>query len=198
MVTARALYTLLVLAVCVERGLELRLSRRNAAWAFSQGAVEVGRGHYPVMVALHTGFLVACLAEAWFADRSFPGLAGWVALAGLGLAQGLRFWAIGTLGRRWTTRVLVLPDATPYGARGYGPITRGPYRFIRHPNYLAVILEMACLPLVFGGYLTAVFFSVANAAVLAVRIRDEERAQGPEYTAAFGPLRRFLPGVRHV
>ncbi len=87
--TPRVLYSLLVLAVCVERALELRLSRRNAAWAFSQGAVEVGRGHDPVMVAM----------------------------AGPGLAQGPRFRAIGTLGRRWTTRVLVLPDATAFGAR---------------------------------------------------------------------------------
>ncbi len=87
--TPRVLYSVLVLAICVERALELRLSRRNAAWAFSQGAVEVGRGHDPAMVGL----------------------------AGLGLARGLRFRAIGTLGRRWTTRVLVLPDATPFGAR---------------------------------------------------------------------------------
>jgi isoprenylcysteine carboxyl methyltransferase (ICMT) family protein YpbQ len=89
MVTALARSTLLVLAVCVERALELRHSRRNAAWAFSQGAIEVGRGHDPVMVAL----------------------------PGLGLAEGPRFRAIGRLGRRWTTRVLVLSDATAFGAR---------------------------------------------------------------------------------
>jgi methyltransferase len=198
MVTSHGLYTALVLALAVERLFELRLSHRNAAWAFAQGAREVGRGHYPAMVVLHAGFLVACLAEAWFAERVFPGVAGWVALAGLGLAQGLRVWAIGTLGRRWTTRVLVLPDTTPLGARGFGPITRGPYRFMRHPNYLAVIVEIACLPLVFGGYLTAVVFTVANAALLTVRIRDEERAQGPEYVAAFAQRRRFLPVTRHV
>lgn len=198
MVTELWLYTALVMAVAAQRGFELRRSQRNTDWALAQGAHEVGRGHYPVMVVLHASFLVACLAEAWLAERSFPGAAGWLALSGLGLAQGLRYWAIATLGRRWTTRILVPSSETPLVARGFSPVTHGPYRYMRHPNYLAVILEIACLPLVFGGYVTALVFTAANAALLTVRIRDEEQALGPDYSAAFAHRHRFLPGSRHV
>lgn len=185
MVSSVALYTGLVALVGVERLFELRLSRRHAAAAFARGGVEVGRGHYRVMTVFHTAFLAACVGEAWLAGRPFPGALGWAALAGALAAQGLRYWAITTLGERWNTRIIVLPGAAP--------VTAGPYRYMKHPNYLAVIVELLCLPLVHGAWATALAFSLGNAALLAVRVRAEEEALGRPYAAAFEGRPRFLP-----
>jgi methyltransferase len=161
-------YHLLLLAVAAERVAELVVSRRNAAWSFAQGGVEHGAGHYSVMVALHTGFLVACAVEG--ALRPFtPGL-GWPMLALVVAAQALRWWVITTLGHRWNTRVIVIP--------GLAPVASGPFRLLRHPNYLAVVVEGLALPLVHGAWVTAVGFTVLNALLLRVRIRVEERALG--------------------
>lgn len=164
----RLLYTGLVALVALQRLAELTVSRRNEVRLRSRGAVEAGAGHYPVMVALHTGFLAACAAEVWLLDRPFvPALAA-AALAVLLAASALRAWTLATLGGRWTTRVLVLP--------GEEPVTGGPYRHLRHPNYLAVVLEVAALPLVHTAWLTALVFSAADALLLWVRIRTEEGA----------------------
>lgn len=165
---SRLLYTLLVLLVAVQRLVELRVSKRHERSLRARGAVEAGAGHYPVMVALHTLFLVSCVAEVWLLDRPFVPWLGWTALAVLAAAQALRYWTISTLGERWTTRVLV-PPAEPR-------IVGGPFRYLRHPNYLAVALEIAALPLVHAAWLTAVGFSLANALLLRVRIGVEERA----------------------
>ncbi|ATB28128.1 isoprenylcysteine carboxyl methyltransferase family protein [Melittangium boletus] len=186
--SARA-YLLFLGFIGVERLFELVLSARNARRALAAGGREVGQGHYRVMTLLHTAFLGSCVAEVLVLHRAFPGLLGWVALGGAVLAQFLRYWAISTLGERWNTRILFIP-----GAR---PVTSGPYRFVRHPNYVAVILEMVCIPLIHGGYLTALVFSVANAALLVVRIRAEEAALGAEYQRAFGARPRFIPGAAH-
>ncbi len=168
-----------------ERGVELWLSRRNAAWALGQGGVESGRSHYGVMVALHALFLVSCAAEPVALGREFPGALGFACL-GLALAaQGLRWWAIGTLGCRWSTRVIVMPNAEP--------VTGGPYRFLPHPNYVAVVVELAAVPLIFGGWATAATFTLVNAVLLAVRVRVEERALGPRWQAAFRARPRLLP-----
>ena len=163
----RLLFTGLLALVVVQRLGELAVARRNQEWLLARGGREIGAAHYPVMVVLHTLFLVSCLVEVWLAGRPFvPALAvSMVAL--LLLATGLRYWAIRSLGRRWTTRVIVLPGAPR--------IESGPYRYFPHPNYLAVVVEIAALPLVHTAWLTAVVFTVANAAVLAVRIRVEER-----------------------
>ncbi|CAL9653348.1 isoprenylcysteine carboxyl methyltransferase family protein [Streptomyces cellulosae] len=161
-------YTLLVLAVAVERLAELVVARRNAAWTLERDGVEHGRGHYPVMVVLHTGLLVGCLLEPLLADRPFlPGL-GWPALALTLLAQVLRWWCITTLGPYWNTRVIVVPGARLVGA--------GPYRFLRHPNYVAVVVEGAALPLVHSAWITATVFTLADAVLLTVRIRCENAA----------------------
>ena len=101
------------------------------------------------------------------------------------LAQGLRWWAVTTLGDRWSTRVIVVPRERP--------VTGGPYRFLRHPNYLAVILEMACLPLAWGMWRLAILFTVGNAVILWFRIREEERALGPDWSQAFEGTGRFVP-----
>ena len=138
------------------------------------------------MAAFHTAFLFACLGEAWLSGRPFPQALGWVALVGALAAQALRYWAITTLGQRWNTRIIVLQEAEP--------VTGGPYKYLKHPNYSAVVLEMICLPLIYGSFLTAVIFSLGNAAILFVRIRAEEEALGSKYQAAFAGKSRFLPG----
>lgn len=162
-----AAYAAFIAAVAVQRLWETRVGTRHARALLAQGGVEAGRGHLPVMIALHALFLAACPLEAWLLGRPFvPALA--VAAGGVFvLTQALRYWAIGTLGERWTIRVIVLPGAPV--------IARGPYRFIRHPNYVAVVLEMLAIPLVHGAWVSALVFSLLNAALLARRIRVEER-----------------------
>jgi methyltransferase len=182
-------YTGLIALLGLERLYELRLSKRNAARALARGAREVGVGHYRVMTVFHAAFLVACVTEPWLLGRAFPGVPGVIALGLALFAQALRYWAIATLGEKWNTRVIVKP--------GDAPITAGPYRFIRHPNYVAVAIELLAVPLVFGSYLTAIVFTLGNAALLAVRIRSEERALGPEWQAAFDGKGRFIPGGRN-
>ncbi|MGA5884791.1 isoprenylcysteine carboxyl methyltransferase family protein [Streptomyces sp. SID4956] len=161
-------YTLLVLAVAVERLAELVVARRNAAWTLERDGVEHGRGHYPVMVVLHTGLLTGCLLEPLLADRPFLPALGWPALALTLLAQVLRWWCITTLGPYWNTRVIVVPGARLVGA--------GPYRFLRHPNYVAVVVEGVALPLVHSAWITATVFTLADAVLLTVRIRCENAA----------------------
>jgi len=165
---SRVLYTLLIAGVAGQRLIELGLSRRHQRALLARGGVEAAPGHYPAMVVLHTAFLAACPLEVWWLRRPFrPALAAAMAVL-LVAAQALRYWAIATLGERWTTRIVCLPGAAP--------VTGGPYRFLRHPNYLAVAVEMAALPLLHGAWLTAAAFSAAGAGVLAVRIREEEAA----------------------
>ena len=161
-------FTALVALVGLERLAELVVSTRNAAWSFARGGVEYGRGHYPVMVALHTGFLVAMLVEAWVRRPDVPATLAWSMLALVLASQALRWWCIATLGRRWNTRVIVVP--------GLAPVTSGPYRWLRHPNYVAVVVEGVALPLVHGAWMTAAVFTVANAVLLTVRIRVEDAA----------------------
>ncbi|MFF0483352.1 isoprenylcysteine carboxyl methyltransferase family protein [Streptomyces sp. NPDC004435] len=163
-------YALLVLAVAAERVVELVVARRNAAWTLARAGVEHGRGHYPVMVVLHTALLVCCLLEPVLAQRPFLPALGWSTAALVLLAQALRWWCITTLGPYWNTRVIVVP--------GTRPITSGPYRLLRHPNYVAVVVEVAALPLVHSAWLTATVFSAANAALLTVRLRSENAALG--------------------
>ena len=164
----RLLFTLLVALVALGRGVELVIAERNRRRLLARGAVEAGAGHYPSMVALHAAWLVAAPAEVWLLDRPFLPWLAFPMLALFALATALRWWVIATLGERWTTRILVLPEAPL--------VTGGPYRFLRHPNYLAVVVELAALPLVHTAWLTALLASAANAALLAVRITVEERA----------------------
>jgi methyltransferase len=161
-------YGLLVAAVAVERVAELVVARRNERWSTARGAIVTGQGHYPVMVALHTGLLVGCLAETWLADRPFVPALAWPMLAVLATSQALRWWCIHTLGPRWNTRVIVVP--------GLPLVTGGPYRRLRHPNYVAVVAEGVALPLVHTAWVTAAVFTVLDAALLTVRVRCENRA----------------------
>jgi methyltransferase len=185
MVISLGAYLAILAALAAERMFHLALASRNARRAFAIGAVERGRGHYPAMAAFHALFLLSAAAEAIVLKRPFPGALGWMALGGALSAQALRYWSIATLGPRWNTRIIVFP--------GTAPISRGPYRFMRHPNYLAVIVEVACVPLIHGCWLTAVVFSIGNAALLRVRIRAEETAMGPRYALEFSGRPRLVP-----
>ncbi len=166
--SSQAWFTLLIVAVALERGVELVTSRRNARWSLAQGGVETGRGHYPLMVALHTAFLVGVLLEVWLRRPDFLPALGWPMLVLVVAAQALRWWCIDTLGQHWNTRVIVIP--------GVRPVRRGPYRFLAHPNYLAVVVEGVALPLVHSAWITAVAFTVANAVLLRTRLQVENDA----------------------
>jgi methyltransferase len=166
--TSEVLFTLLVAAVGLERLAELAVSKRNAAWSMARGGFETGRQHYPVMVVLHTGLLAGALVEVWWRRPDFVPALGWTMLALVLASQVLRWWCIATLGRRWNTRVIVVP--------GLPLVTGGPYRLMSHPNYVAVVVEGFALPLVHSAWVTAVVFTVCNAVLLTVRIRVENQA----------------------
>jgi methyltransferase len=161
-------YVLLIAAVVGERVVELVVSNRNLAWSRTRGGIEFGAAHYPAMVILHTGLLVGCLAEVIWLHRPFLPALGWPMLAIVVAAQGLRWWCITTLGRQWNTRVVVVPGASR--------VAGGPYRLMPHPNYVAVIAEGVALPLVHTAWITALVFTVLNAALLTTRISTENSA----------------------
>jgi methyltransferase len=150
--------------VTVQRLGELWLSRRNTSRLLAQGAREHAPGHYPLIVALHA----AWLAALWWLAPPRPVDGFWLAM--LVLIEIARVWVLASLGRRWTTRIIVIP--------GEPLVRRGPYRLLSHPNYAVVAAEIAVLPLVFGLWQIAFVFTLVNAAVLAVRIRQENRALG--------------------
>lgn len=150
--------------VTLQRLGELWLSNRNTRRLLGEGAREHAPGHYPLIIAVH----VLWLGALWFLAPSRPVDAFWLAL--FLMLELMRLWVLLTLGRRWTTRIIVIPDA---------PLVRGgPYRFLNHPNYWVVIGEIAVLPLVFSLWPVALAFSLLNAALLAIRIREENRALG--------------------
>ena len=157
------IWSVMLLAfVTLERLGELVLARRNTSRLLARGAVEHGAGHYPLIVLLHAAWLVGLWWMAW----NLPIHPVW--LGAFLLLQALRIWVLTTLGDRWTTRIIVVPGAPL--------VARGPYRWLSHPNYAVVIGEIAVLPLVFGLVWYAVMFSLLNAAVLAIRVRAENRA----------------------
>lgn len=167
MTRAAAILAVILALVTAQRLFELRRAGRNTRALRAAGAVEAAPGHYPLIVALHAAWLGGLwLTALAFPSRVGPPAAGWLIL--FAALQGLRLWVLATLKNRWTTRIIVLPGA---------PLVRGgPYRFIAHPNYLAVVGEIAALPLAFGLVWYALGFSLANAAILAVRIRAENAA----------------------
>lgn len=176
--------------IVVQRILELYIAKKNSLYIQKQGGYEVGGSHYPLIVSLHVAFLTslfvessykAALSEYWLLPFSL-----------FLLAQGLRFWAMFSLGRYWNTRIYVLPQARA--------VKSGPYRFFRHPNYTVVMLEMITIPLIFNAYLTAVIFPVLNAILLSFRIKIEERALSDhmKYDEEMVETPRFLPPVKEL
>ena len=184
---SRHLFLAVLAFVVLERVVELVLTRRNAARLQKRGGIEVGATHFLPMAILHTALLIAAPAEVFLLDRPWMTWVSPLALLTVAATMGLRYWAIASLGDRWTARVFVVP--------GEPPVVRGPYRWLRHPNYLAVILEVAALPLVHGAWLTALVCSIVNAFVLRTRIRVEETAleEASDYLERFADKPRFLP-----
>lgn len=187
MVTSLHAYVLLWVLIGAERVFELWLSARNARWAHAQGGVEAGAEHFPFMVALHLLMPVACFAEILFFARPASPVVAAIAVGVIVLSMGLRYWAIRALGPFWNTRVIVVPKATP--------VQRGPYRWVRHPNYVAVMLETLALPLAHGAWLAAILFGALQLLMLRVRIRTEEAAleKHCEYQRVLGTKPRFFP-----
>jgi methyltransferase len=185
----RGPFIALLFAVALQRVLELRESRRHERALLAAGAREHAPGHFVWMRALHASWLVATGVEVLVFSRPFiPALAAPAACAFVA-GQALRHAARRALGPRWTARIVTLPGAPP--------VTRGIYRYVRHPNYAGVVLELAALPLIHGAFVSAAFFSAANALLLLVRIRHEERAlavdSGGSTELHLRP--RFLPRV---
>jgi len=156
---------LLIALVTAQRLAELIIARRNTRDLLAQGAYEVGSAHYPLIVAVHA----AWLASLWILAPGRPIL--WPLIAVFVLLQCGRLWVLATLGRRWTTRIIILA--------GSPLVTGGPFRFVRHPNYLVVAAEIAVLPLAFGLVWVAIVFTLLNGLVLAIRIRTEGKALEP-------------------
>lgn len=177
---SRALFAAFVALLAGQRLWEVRLSRQHEARILTQGGREHAPGHFRVMQLLHTSWFVAMLVEVFGWRRPFKPILAAAALPVFLLGQALRYAAIRTLGERWTVRVMTLP--------GQPPVTQGIYRYLRHPNYLGVALEIAAVPLLHTAYITSFIFSLANALLLAVRIRAEEAAL--EVDNGYG---RFFP-----
>jgi methyltransferase len=156
-----AVAAVILALVVLQRLAELVVANRNTKALLARGAVEIGASHYPLIVLLHTLWLIAIV---WFLPHPPP--IHWPLVGVFVVLQGLRLWVLATLGPYWTTRIISLPGAPL--------VKKGPYRFVSHPNYLVVAGEILVLPLVFGETAVAVFFSIANAAMLAWRIRQEE------------------------
>jgi methyltransferase len=169
------LATFILGAVTLQRAGELVVSHYNTRSLLARGAVEVAHRHYPLVVAIHAAWLISL----WVFGRDQP--VGIVALVFYLILQGPRFWVMWTLGARWTTRIIVLPQQPLVSA--------GPYRFLSHPNYAVVAGEIATLPMVLGLPLVAVAFTILNAAVLAIRIRAENRA----LATSREPIPRAMP-----
>jgi len=183
----RLLFTVFVLAIAVQRLLEVRRSGENERRLRARGAREHAPRHFRAMQLLHGAWFAAMLLEVWLLRPAFE---PWLALgagAAFALGQVLRVAAMRALGERWSVRILTLP--------GEPPVQHGVYRYVRHPNYAGVVLEIAALPLLHGAVYTALGFSLANAALLWLRIREEERALGDDsdYAAHFAARPRFLP-----
>ena len=151
---------LFIAFVVLQRLGELVLARRNTAALLARGAREIGASHYPLMVGLHTAFLVAIAWYGWQAPVALPWLAAYA------LLQGLRVWILASLGPRWTTRIIILDEPL---------VVRGPYKFMAHPNYLLVVAELIVIPMVLGLVWVALIFTILNAAMLALRISVEQR-----------------------
>lgn len=162
-----------VAGLALQRLGELLWSKRNERRMRARGAVEYGQSHYPAMVALHVGWLASTLLEAR-RPSDLPTPVRAVALGVFVAAQPLRYWAITSLGDRWSTRILLPHDE--------GVVTTGPYRWFDHPNYAAVVAELAAAPLMLGAWRTATWATIANAAVLRTRLRVERRALGQAAT----------------
>lgn len=165
-----AFYIAFIVVTGIERLAELSISKSNRKYALERGGKEYGQGHFPWMVVLHVGLLVACVAEVVLLNRPFIPWLGWPMFVVAILCQAGRYWVVRSLGKQWNTRVIVVPGAERV-------TDRGPYRWISHPNYWIVAIEGIALPLVHTAWITAIVFTVLNAILLlAFRLPTENRA----------------------
>ena len=179
------MFTALVAFLIAQRVFELMLAEKNRRWSMAHGGVESGQQHYLVIVGMHVLYYGSLIFERHYFSRAWnPAWPLWLGV--LVLAQALRIWVIVTLGPLWNTRIIVIPGRSLVGS--------GPYRFVRHPNYVAVSVELAAVALLCGAYVTAFCFTIANVLVLRVRIREEELALKQSTDAHHGQLPRFIPG----
>ncbi len=148
----------------VQRLSELVIARRNEKWLLSQGAIQYGQDHYPFMISLHTLFIISIITE--YILRGHPPIS-WLFLLLFLLVLAFKFWALSSLGKYWNTKIYRIP--------GVYPVKKGPYKFLKHPNYMEVVCEIVIIPLVFHLYYTAILFTVLNAIMLTVRIRVENK-----------------------
>lgn len=159
------IFTLFICFLVAQRLFELFISSHNAKWLIKNGAIEYGREHYPFMVALHTLFIISLIAEyIWHG----AGIINYYLLILFFILIGIKFIVISTLGTYWNTRIYKVP--------GSKPVATGIYKYIKHPNYIIVICEIAIIPLTFQLYHTAVIFTILNAIMLTVRIKKENEA----------------------
>lgn len=181
-------YFALLTGFALLRLIELWFSRRHQARLLTDGGTKVAEPLYPLMVALHAGLFVACALEVGLFGRPFVPMLGWPSLTLLGLCLAGRVWVWRSLGEQWNVQIVIAPRPV---------VDWGPYRYVRHPNYSIVVVEMVALPLVHSAYLTALVFSLLNAAVLWQRIRCEEAAlfTRPEYAAKMRAKPRFFPAL---
>jgi methyltransferase len=180
------MFTVFILIIILQRLGELAVARSNEKWMKRRGALEFGKGHYSFMVVIHASFFLFYSLEVSWGSRTLSSL--WPAiLTIIIITQAGRLWALLSLGKYWNTKILVIPHAKV--------VMRGPYRFIRHPNYVIVTLEFLAFPLMFQAYWTLAVFSILNLAILSVRIPAEEQALSglTEYRRKF-QRNRFLPG----
>ena len=158
------LFGVYILVLVIQRLSELAIARRNEKWLRAQGAIEYGMKHYPFIVAMHTLFFVSMIVEYIISGHA---AISWVFLVLVVLVMSFKFWALSSLGKYWNTKIFRIP--------GVYPVKKGPYKFLKHPNYMEVILEIALIPLVFHLYITAILFTVMNAFMLYVRISVENK-----------------------
>lgn len=184
------MFTLFFAFIVTQRLMELVVARKNEKWMRLEGAVEYGKSHYPYIVALHVAFLLSFLLEVSILDKTVSSF--WpVLLLFFLLTQGLRIWAIYSLGKYWNTKVLIVPNANI--------IQKGPYRYLRHPNYFIVALEIVLIPLLFQAYVTLILFTILNAWMLSVRIPLEEKALADvtnDYSNYMEERNRFSPSFQ--
>lgn len=185
------IFSVFIILIMIQRLAELIIAKRNENWMKSQGALEFGQSHYVFIVTVHSLFFISYIAEVYFFQRELS--SAWpVLLLLFCITQAGRIWALTSLGRYWNTKIIVLPKANV--------IKKGPYRYIKHPNYLIVAAEFIIIPLLFQAYLTAAIFTVLNFIILAIRIPAEERAlkELTEYEVSFPQLLGFLKILKKI
>lgn len=178
-------FNIFFIIIIIERNIELFIAKRNARFIESIGGYEVGKKHYSAILALHVTFLAALFFEANY-KNNLPTY-WFVPFIIFLLTQVLRIWIIYSLGKYWNTRIYIVPNSNP--------VIRGPYHYLRHPNYVIVMLEMITIPFIFGAYVTAIIFPIINAFILKYRIKVEEKALSEltNYNIGMSKAPRFIP-----